>query len=110
MNKTVNRMNFPAITLMAMLLSACASSGDMREAPSYAVRNTVDTFRVSCGESSPRSSYMRYDAMDVFFHPDGSEKTHEEFCRESRFGWTSRCSNALLNLWLRVTLCPPRPH
>jgi len=88
--KTVNPMNFTATVLMAMLLSACASSSDTREAPSYAVRNTMDTFRVSCGESSPRSSYVRYDAMDVFFHPDGSEKTHEEFCRESPFGWTSR--------------------
>ena len=88
--KAKNRMNLTATMLMAMLLTACASSGDTRQAPSYAVRNSIDTFRVTCAESSPRSSYVRYDALDVFFHPDGSEKTQEEFCQESPFGWTNR--------------------
>ena len=89
--KVKTRTNLMTIMLVPMLLAACASSDDIRQPPSYAIRDTVDTFRVSCDEdSSPRSVYVRYDSLDVFFHPDGSEKSQDEFCRESPFGWINR--------------------
>jgi hypothetical protein len=79
-----------ASMFMAVLLVACASSEQIRQAPLYAVRADIDSFRVTCLESSARALYVRYDAVDTFYHADGSEKTREEFCQESSFGSINR--------------------
>lgn len=89
-NKTEGRVKYAAPILLTMLLTACGSSGDIRQAPRYAAISGSDSYRVTCMENSGREIYVRYNALDTFFHPDGSEKTREEFCRENSPGGFDR--------------------
>lgn len=68
------------------MLAACATSDDSAGVPDYALMIDSSGYRVRCTAPGVREIYVRHDARDTFFHPDGSEKTQEEFCAESAYG------------------------
>lgn len=79
-------MKFAFVMLTSVLLAACATSDDRADIPAYAIMIDSAGYRVRCTEPGVRDIYVRHDARDTFFHPDGSEKTREEFCAESAYG------------------------
>ncbi|HDZ07975.1 hypothetical protein [Pseudohongiella sp.] len=79
-----------APVLAALTLSACASSDERYEAPSYASMYDGDTYRVICTGLENRDIYVRYDALDSFYHPDGALKSRDEFCLENASGARQR--------------------
>lgn len=81
-----NLLVFSACVLMA----ACSSSDGGTRVPEYALMIDSTGYRVRCTAPGVREIYVRHDARDTFFHPDGSEKTHEEFCAQSAYGSRAR--------------------
>lgn len=79
-------MKIFSVLLSGGLLAACATSGNSTGVPDYVMMIDSSGYRVRCTAPGVREIYVRHDARDTFFHPDGSEKTHEEFCEESAYG------------------------
>ena len=77
----INR--FSICVLIFVTLGACSSSDGIREAPSYALNAGNNSYSVNCVDGSQREILVRRTSVDVFYHPDGSQKTREEFCDES---------------------------
>ncbi|MEX0741079.1 MAG: hypothetical protein WD071_17230 [Pseudohongiella sp.] len=84
------RLKFIAPALAGVLLTACASSNDAYEAPSYASMYDGDTYRVICTGTENRDIYVRYNALDTFYNPDGSLKSRDHFCQENASGASQR--------------------
>ncbi|MDH7943361.1 hypothetical protein QGM61_05975 [Pseudohongiella sp. SYSU M77423] len=79
-----------ATLILSAGLAACASTDDGYEAPSYATMWDNDSYRVICTGVDNRDVYVRYNALDTFYHEDGTAKTRDEFCREHAAGARSR--------------------
>ncbi len=91
MTKSMNyRLKFSATALVFVLFSACAASDDDYTAPSYASMYDGDSYRVICTGGEAREIYVRYNALDTFYRPDGTLKTRDEFCRENAVGVNRR--------------------
>jgi len=82
----IYRLKYIAPAIAAVMLSACASSDDRPEAPSYATVYDNDSYRVICTGATRREIYVRYNALDSFYRDDGSLKPRDEFCRENTSG------------------------
>lgn len=79
------RLKYTTSFLVAMLLTACTTTGDSIQAPSYARMYDNDTYQVICLEASRKEVYVRYDALDTFLRADGSLKSRSEFCQENTY-------------------------
>jgi hypothetical protein len=87
MTKPMNyRLKFIVPALAVLTLSACGSSGNRYEVPEYASMYNADSYRVICTGAVRKEIYVRYYAMDGFYHPDGSLKSRDEFCQENALG------------------------
>jgi len=80
------RLKYIGSAFAAIMLSACASTGDGYEAPSYASMYDGDTYRVICTNAERREIYVQYNALDSFYRADGSVKSRDEFCQENASG------------------------
>lgn len=79
-------MRTALVMVASLLLAACASNGEIRRAPSYAIMLDTQSYQVLCPNLGVREIYVRFDNVDTFYHADGREKTREEFCAESNVG------------------------
>lgn len=84
------RFRYIAATAFSVVLTACASSDERFSAPSYASMYDGDTYRVICTGTENRDVYVRYNALETFYNPDGSLKSRDHFCRENASGASQR--------------------
>lgn len=78
--------NLVAPMVIGLSLVACASGSDgtpRLQPPSYASSVGDGDFEVLCGRARV---YVMRNSRGDFDKPDGSQKTHEEFCTEYRPG------------------------
>lgn len=68
---------------IVVMLAACSgSASDLVRPPAYAIMVGQDNdYEVDCGASLV---IVDRNSTDYFFHPDGSEKTRQEFCNDYR--------------------------
>lgn len=85
-----NQLKFIVPALAGALLAACSSTNDNYTAPSYATMYNGDSYRVICTGVENRDIYVRYNALESFYHEDDTLKTRDEFCRENAFGASQR--------------------
>ena len=79
-------MKTAMILLAGLLVAACTSNSDVRRPPDYAVMLNSTMYQVMCPNLGVREIYVRFDAIDTFYHADGRAKTRDEFCAESATG------------------------
>lgn len=69
--------------LISPLLLSCVGSAEttQRRPPAYATLVGISDYEVRCGSSTV---IVTNNAIDRFFHEDGTEKSRQEFCSENR--------------------------